>query len=253
MGREIIPSHHFIAYYSLLNRMNVAIIAAAGTGSRMGGNRAKQFLELAGIPIIIRTLQPFERCADIHEIIIVLPPQQSAGFLDLAADQGLRKLSRVVAGGLSRAESVQRGLAAVRSPTTQIVTVHDGVRPFVTPDEISRTIAVAAEHGAAVLVAPVTNTIKRVQDDAVVETLDRGQLRHALTPQSFQYNLLRRAFDGVNISDRDLTDESVLVERLGQRVKVVEGSSRNIKITTPEDLAIAEVLLQRTGISRFKT
>jgi 2-C-methyl-D-erythritol 4-phosphate cytidylyltransferase len=227
--------------------MNVAIIAAAGSGSRMGGNRAKQFLELAGIPIIIRTLQPFEQCADIHEIIVVLPPHQSAGFLDLAACQGLRKLSRVVPGGINRADSVQRGLAVVRSSTTEIVTVHDGVRPFVTVKEISRTIAAAVEYGAAVLVAPVTDTIKRVQDDTVVETLNRESLRHSLTPQSFQYNLLHRAFSTADISDSDLTDESVLVERLGHRVKAVTGSSRNIKITTAEDLAIAEVLLAKQG------
>lgn len=224
--------------------MNVAIIAAAGQGTRIGGERAKQFLELAGIPIVIRTLRPFEQCSDIHEIIVVLPPQQSAGFLELASKQGLRKLSRVVAGGSSRAESVLRGLQAVRGATAEIVAVHDGVRPFVTPDEISRTIAAAREHGAAVLVANVTDTIKLVQDDTVVETLDRRILRRALTPQCFQFSLLRRAFEGVDASDPELTDESVLVEKLGVAVKAVSGSNRNIKITTREDLLIAEGLLK---------
>lgn len=224
--------------------MNVAIIAAAGQGTRFGGERAKQFLELAGIPIVIRTLRPFEQCADIHEIIVVLPAQQSAGFLELASKQGLRKLSRVVAGGSSRAESVLRGLQAVRGATAEIVAVHDGVRPFVTPGEISRTIAAAREHGAAVLVANVTDTIKLVQDDTVVETLDRGVLRRALTPQCFQFSLLRRAFEGVDVSDPELTDESVLVEKLGLAVKAVSGSNRNIKITTREDLLIAEGLLK---------
>ena len=210
----------------------------------MGGKRPKQFLELAGIPIIIRTLQPFEQCADIHEIIVVLPPQQSAGFLELAANQGLRKLSRVVPGGSSRAESVQRGLEAVRAPTTEVVAVHDGVRPFVTPEEISRTITAAREHGAAVLVAPVTDTIKLVQDDVVTETLNRQALKRALTPQCFRYELLKRAFDGVDVADPELTDESILVERLGIAVKVVEGSSRNVKITTAADLLIGEALLR---------
>ena len=227
--------------------MNVAIIAAAGAGTRLGGKRAKQFLELAGIPIVIRTLQPFEQCADIHEIIIVLPSQQSAGFLELAAKHGLRKLSRVVPGGSSRAESVMRGLQAVRGPTTEIVAVHDGVRPFVTPDEITRTVAAAREHGAAVLVANVTDTIKRVQDDVVVETLDRTVLRRALTPQCFKYELLKRAFERVDVSDPELTDESVLVERLGVAVRAVSGSARNIKITTREDLVVAEGILKDRG------
>lgn len=224
--------------------MNVAIIAAAGSGSRIGGKRAKQFLELAGIPIIIRTLRPFEACADIHEIIIVLPPAHAAGFLELAAGQGMRKLSRVVPGGSTRAESVQRGLESVRSSTTEVVAVHDGVRPFVSADEISRTIEAAREHGAAVLVAPVTDTIKRAQNNVVVETLDRTNLRRALTPQCFRYELLKRAFKEIDVSDPELTDECVLVERLGVAVQMVEGSSRNIKITTTTDLLIGEALLR---------
>jgi 2-C-methyl-D-erythritol 4-phosphate cytidylyltransferase len=224
--------------------MNVAIIAAAGSGSRIGGKQAKQFLELAGLPIIIRTLQPFERCADIHEIIVVLPPQQAAGFLELAANQKLRKLSRVVSGGATRAESVQRGLSAVRAATTEVVAVHDGVRPFVTPEEISRTVAAAAEHQAAVLVGRVVDTVKRVKDEQVVETMSRTDLRRALTPQCFKYELLMRAFEGIDVSDPELTDESMLAERLGVVVRVVEGDSRNIKITTPEDLLIGEALLK---------
>ncbi len=224
--------------------MNVAIIAAAGQGSRMGGKRAKQFLTLSGIPIIFHTLQPFEQCADIHEIIVVLPLEDSADFLQLAAKQGLRKLSRVVAGGASRAESVYRGLQAVRAATVEIVAVHDGVRPFVTPDEISRTVAAAHEHNAAVLVAPVTDTIKVVEDDTVIETLDREVLRRALTPQCFKYELLRRAYEGIDVLSPELTDESVLVEKLGVAVRVVEGSSRNIKITQPEDLGMGEAILR---------
>jgi 2-C-methyl-D-erythritol 4-phosphate cytidylyltransferase len=224
--------------------MNVAIIAAAGQGLRMGGKRAKQFLTLAGIPIIFHTLQPFEQCAEIHEIIVVLPPEESADFLQTAAKQGLRKLSRVVAGGTSRSESVYRGLQAVRGATVEIVAVHDGVRPFVTADEISRTVIAAREHNAAVLVAPVTDTIKVVEDNTVVETLDREQLRRALTPQCFKYELLRRAFEGVDVLNPELTDESVLVEKLGVAVSVVEGSSRNIKITQSEDLAVGEAILR---------
>ena len=223
--------------------MNVAIIAAAGQGSRIGGKRAKQFLELAGVPIIFHTLRRFEECEAIQETILVLPTADAAGFLALAPKQGIRKLTRVVPGGATRAESVLRGLQAVRAATAEIVAVHDGVRPFVTADEISKTVAVAKEHGAAILVGAVSDTIKEVTSDRVVDTLNRSQLRRALTPQCFRYDLLRRAYERIDVSDPDLTDESVLVERLGHSVAVVEGSSRNIKITTKEDLAIAEAMM----------
>lgn len=213
----------------------------------MGGKRAKQFLELAGIPIIFHTLRRFEECEAIQEIILVLPTSDAAGFLALAPGQGIRKLTRVVPGGDTRAESVLRGLQAVRTATVEIVAVHDGVRPFVTCDEIDKTVAAAKEHGAAVLVGSVTDTIKEVDGDLIVRTLNRSVLRRALTPQCFRYELLRRAYQQVDFSDPELTDESVLVERLGQKIKVVEGSSRNIKITRREDLAIGEVMLREEG------
>ncbi|HYO91441.1 MAG TPA: 2-C-methyl-D-erythritol 4-phosphate cytidylyltransferase, partial [Pyrinomonadaceae bacterium] len=116
--------------------MNIAIIAAAGQGRRMGGKRAKQFLELAGVPVIIHTLRRFEQCARIHEIVVVLPQDERAGFLALASKYSLLKLARVVAGGSTRAESVWRGLQSVRAQTARVIAVHDGVRPFVTPEEI---------------------------------------------------------------------------------------------------------------------
>src|SRR6266850_5781559 len=112
--------------------MNVAIVAAAGQGTRMGTGRAKQFLELAGIPVIIHTLKKFEASAEIQQVVVVLPPQDAAGFLELAGRYGLKKLARVVPGGATRAQSVWRGLQSLR-PTTDIVAVHDGVRPFVSP------------------------------------------------------------------------------------------------------------------------
>ena len=227
--------------------MNVAIIAAAGQGTRMGGKPAKQFLELAGIPVIIHTLKRFEQCDVIQEIIVVLPAQESAEFLSLADKYGLRKLAKVVPGGITRAESVLRGLRAVREATAEIVAVHDGVRPFVTPEEITRTVEAARAHEAAILVAPVTDTIKEVESEQVARTLKRGQVRRALTPQCFRYSLLRRAYEQADVLDPDLTDDSVLVERLGTKVAIVEGNPHNIKITQPQDLAIAEVLLRETG------
>jgi 2-C-methyl-D-erythritol 4-phosphate cytidylyltransferase len=224
--------------------MNVAIIAAAGQGTRMGDSRAKQFLELAGTPIIIHTLRSFELCEAVQEIILVLPAQATAGFLAIAEKHRLRKLSKIVPGGTTRAESVLKGLLAVRPATAEIVAVHDGVRPFVTPDEIIRTVKAAEANEAAILVAAVTDTIKEVSDGIVAKTLPRTALRRALTPQCFRFELLRRAYEQVDVLDPELTDESSLVERLGVKVTIVEGSSRNIKITGPEDLALAEVLLK---------
>ncbi|MDT5062784.1 MAG: 2-C-methyl-D-erythritol 4-phosphate cytidylyltransferase [Acidobacteriota bacterium] len=222
--------------------MNVAIIAAAGQGTRLGGNRPKQFLELAGVPIIIHTLKRFEQCAAIQEVIVVLPAQDAAGFLALAGKHGLRKLARVVPGGATRAESVWRGLQSVRAATAEIVAVHDGVRPFVTVEEIERTVRAAYESGAAILTAPVTDTIKEVEKDQVARTLNRTRLRRALTPQCFQYELLRRAFEQ-SPDWASATDESLLVESLGVAVTIVEGDARNIKITRPEDIALAEIIL----------
>jgi 2-C-methyl-D-erythritol 4-phosphate cytidylyltransferase len=227
--------------------MNIAIIAAAGTGSRMASDRPKQFLQLAGSPIIFHTLKPFELCESIQEVIVVLPPEQSSAFLALAAKQGLRKLARVVPGGPTRADSVKRGLMAIRAATAEIVAVHDGVRPFVTVEEIDNTIAAAQRDGAAILATPVTDTIKLVvegkTDEIIVKTLLRQNLRQALTPQCFRYELLRKAYEQADVNDPSLTDESALVERLGHQVTIVAGSAINIKITTPRDLLIAETFL----------
>lgn len=223
--------------------MNIAIIAAAGTGSRMGSGLPKQFLQLAGTPIIFHTLKPFELCDSIQEVIVVMPPEASAAFLAQAGKSGLRKLTRVVPGGATRAESVKRGLMSIRSATAEIVAVHDGVRPFVTVEEIEETVEAARRDGAAILATPVTDTIKVVDGETVVETLARQNLRQALTPQCFRYDLLRQAYDTADVNDPALTDESALVERLGHKVTIVEGSPRNIKITTPRDLLIAETFL----------
>jgi len=223
--------------------MNIAIIAAAGAGTRMASDRPKQFLLLAGTPVIIHTLKVFEQCESINEVIVVLPAAESAGFLSLAAKFGLRKVARVVPGGVTRADSVKRGLLAIRAATAEIVAVHDGVRPFVTAEEIEAVVAAAKTDGAAILVAPVTDTIKQVNDQRVVTSLDRGALRRALTPQCFRYDVLRQAYQAADVTDPSVTDESVLVEKLGIPVSIIEGSPRNIKVTTAEDLVVAEAIL----------
>jgi 2-C-methyl-D-erythritol 4-phosphate cytidylyltransferase len=224
--------------------MNVAIIAAAGQGRRMAGARPKQFLELAGIPIIVHTLKVFEGCDVIHKAIVVLAADQVAGFSSILEKYGLRKIEAVVAGGETRAQSVFHGLQAVDGVNAEVVAVHDGVRPFVTAHEIAQTVAVAKLQGAAILVSSPVDTLKEIKDGMIVRTVDRSTIRNALTPQCFHYKLLRRAYEGADLSDPDLTDEASLVERLGVNIAVVEGSSRNIKITRPDDLAIGEELFK---------
>jgi 2-C-methyl-D-erythritol 4-phosphate cytidylyltransferase len=223
--------------------MNTAIIAAAGTGNRMASDRPKQFLLLAGTPIIVHTLKRFEECESIQEIIVVLPAEESAGFLSMVGKFGLRKLAKVVPGGSTRADSVKRGLMAIRGATAEIVAVHDGVRPFVTVEEIDQTVAAAHESGAAILVAPSIDTIKETEARSVIRTLDRTRLRRALTPQCFRYDILKRAFENIDVNDPSITDESFLVEKLGERIAIVEGSAANIKITTKQDLLVAEAYL----------
>ena len=225
--------------------MNVAIVVAAGKGTRVGGERPKQFLELRGVPVIIHTLRQFERSREISEVITVLPAEDTAGFESLAQPFELRKARRVVSGGATRAQSVRNGLRAISD--AEIVAVHDGVRPLVAPAEIDQVVLAARETGAAVLTAPLADTIKRVSDDRIVGTVPRAELRRALTPQCFRFDILKRAYenlDDLESADVEITDESFLVERLGVDVIAVQGSARNIKITDETDLRLAEELLQ---------
>jgi len=224
--------------------MNVAIVVAGGKGIRFGGNRPKQFLELAGHPIIIHSLRQFEQSCRIKQVVVVLAAPEIAQFHYLVEQFGLQKVARVIAGGETRAQSVRNGLAAIE--TAEVVAVHDGVRPLVKPEEIDATVAAAAAGGAAILAAPVGDTIKLVSEGRISDTLARQTLRRALTPQCFQFEILRRAYanlDELEAAGVEVTDDSLLVEQMGISVAVVEGSARNIKITTEEDLALAEVLL----------
>ena len=225
--------------------MNFAIIVAAGQGTRMGGGRAKQFQELAGIPVVVHTLRRFEQSASIDACIVVVPAAETNNFLISAEQFKLRKVTHAVAGGRTRTESVARGLAAVPAEVAEIVAVHDGVRPFVTAAEIDRTVQRAADCGAAVLCAPVVDTIKEVPDGRTIRrTFPREQLRCALTPQCFAYDVLRRAYEYARAHQLDTTDCSALVEQLGVAVAVVEGDPRNIKLTRPADFALAEILIR---------
>ncbi len=222
--------------------MNTAIIVAAGSGTRFGSDIPKQFVEIAGKRLLVHTLEKFEACAEIDEIVLVIAEDQISNFRP-----EISKLSKVVAGGASRAESVQNGLAAV-SEDTQIVAVHDGARPLVSVDEILRTVRKAAETGAACLVAEVSDTIKHVENGEIVRTVDRTKLRRALTPQAFKVDILKRAFNEFG-ADESATDECYLVEKLGVPISCIEGSARNIKVTRPEDIQIVEAVLSEMADS----
>jgi 2-C-methyl-D-erythritol 4-phosphate cytidylyltransferase len=158
----------------------------------------------------------------------------------------LKKLARIVEGGATRTASVWRGLESLNAGAAGIVAVHDGARPFVTPEEIERTLRAAGESGAAVLCAPVVDTIKVCDGGRIAHTLPRESLRRALTPQCFRYELLRRAYEHAHAEGIEATDDSALVELLGAQVAVVEGDPRNIKITRPEDFALAEILIKES-------
>lgn len=224
--------------------MNSAIIVAAGTGKRFGTDVPKQFFPLAGKPMILHVLEKFESCDSIDRIILVLP-ENYLGFL---ASINYRPIKRVscTAGGKIRAESVFNGFKMLDSQS-EIVVVHDGARPFVSVDEIAKVISVARERGAACLVAPINDTIKEVANDKILRTVDRRSLRRALTPQAFKFDILLKAFEMVPL-DESITDESYLVELAGFEVSTVEGSQSNIKITTSDDLKLAELLILRENV-----
>jgi 2-C-methyl-D-erythritol 4-phosphate cytidylyltransferase len=224
--------------------MNVAIIVAAGSGTRFGTKTPKQFLEIGGKPLLIHTLERFEFCSAVDEIVLVLSAGEIKNFRIAAEKFNLKKLSKIISGGETRAASVLNGFNIIES-SAKIIAVHDGARPLVTAEEITKTVEKARETGAACLVANVTDTIKEVVDGKIIKTIDRTKLKRALTPQCFRYEILKRAFAENEIGE-NATDECFLVEKLGYEIAVVEGSARNIKITTPEDFVLAESLLKQT-------
>ena len=223
--------------------MNIAIIVAAGTGSRFAASQPKQFVEILGKPLIIHTLERFEACPLVDEIILVLSLDGCREFANLNGHSAIKKLRYVATGGMTRAASVRNGFNKIGAATANIVAVHDGARPLVTVDEINRTIEKAAESGAACLVAEMIDTIKEVDGGKIVRTVDRKKFRRALTPQAFRYDIIKAAFDAAELTD-DVTDECFLIEKMGVEIAIVEGSPRNIKITRPEDLVLAEAYLK---------
>ena len=229
MGRKVLP----------LKRCG-AVIVAAGSASRMGGID-KVMASLGGTPMVARTAAAFQNCDAIAEIVIVTRPDLIRPISALCA--GMDKVRAVVAGGSSRQESVWLGLNAL-SEDIQLAAIHDGARPLVSNLVIDRTVRAANSYGAAAPAVPVKDTIKVVKGGLVEKTPDRATLQAVQTPQVFDFDLLRGALKQAEEEKAAVTDDCSAVERLGMKVKIVEGDERNLKVTTPMDLKIAEMLLE---------
>ncbi len=223
-----------------------AIIPAAGTGKRMGNATAKQFLLLGDKPLLAHTLLAFQRAPEIDEIIPVLSQEDMEGCLrDVIEQYRITKVKTLVVGGRERQDSVLHGLQKI-SKDTSVVLVHDGVRPFVTPEMIRETVGPAQEGECIAVGVPIKDTIKEVDEKKIVRrTLERGKLWAIQTPQAFPVKILRRAYEESYKLKMFGTDDATLVERTGGTVRVIMGSYENIKITTPEDMVLAEEILKR--------
>ena len=220
-----------------------AIIPAAGRGKRIGASVPKQFLEIQGRPLLHHTLMVFASCKLIDYVVLVMPRAD----VDEMGEDWLNKYAivrEVVVGGEQRQDSVYNGFNSLEKGT-DIVVVHDGVRPFTTPQMITATVEAAQQHGAAITAIPVSDTVKQAADGFVKQTVSRDGLWRVQTPQAFQCRLLQQAFKKAKKDSYYGTDEGSLVEYLGERVKIVLGSELNIKITRKEDLVLGESLLSR--------
>jgi 2-C-methyl-D-erythritol 4-phosphate cytidylyltransferase len=220
-----------------------AIIAAAGFGRRMKADRPKQLLELNGTPIIIHTIRKFDAAPVIDYIIVTALKESVDEMRELVRSANFRKSVTVVEGGERRQDSVASGMEHLQEGT-DVVAVHDGVRPFVPTEDIENVVRQAERTGAGILAVPIVETVKQVEKEIIESTLTREHLVLAQTPQAFRIEVLREAFDRARKDEYYGTDESSLVERLGHPVAIVRGSERNIKITRPSDLTLARAFLE---------
>jgi 2-C-methyl-D-erythritol 4-phosphate cytidylyltransferase len=232
----------------------IVIIPAAGLGTRMappspGKGKSKQFAELNGTPILIHTLRKFAASPPVTDIYVALRPEEMTEFRSRLEKESFRKRVELVAGGEHRQQSVAHALAAISASPQDIVLVHDAVRPFVSDEIIEQVIQAAQRYGAAIAGMPAVDTVKQVDRTAegavITATIPRERIVMAQTPQGFRYGVLKKAFDDANTDGFLGTDEASLIERSGGEVAVVMGSPRNIKITTPSDMELAEFFLKR--------
>lgn len=233
-----------------MNTNGAAIIPAAGSGSRMNTSCPKQYLDLAGKPVLIHTVSAFHRNQGIQQIVVVVPSDRIESTRELLLKWKLDSKTEVVAGGKRRQDSVKAGFDVLDN-SIDIVLIHDGARPLVTDELINRCHLAAAKHGAAIAAIPVKDTLKKCfPDNSIEKTIDRTNLWQAQTPQAARLPLLRKAFDKVGTSD--VTDEASLLESAGIAVKIVPGSETNIKITRPEDLTIANKIIMQPSVDQFR-
>jgi 2-C-methyl-D-erythritol 4-phosphate cytidylyltransferase len=225
-----------------------AILVGAGSGVRFG-NSNKAFALLAGRPVVAYSLDAFQQSASIERIVLVAGEHTLSEARLLAVTGRWTKLDRVIAGGKRRQDSVRNGLASIEHRTDHVA-IHDAARPLVRIADIERCVSAAAKSGAAILAVPVTDTLKRVADNRIVETVSRDNLWAAQTPQVFATALLEKAFRTAEENDLTVTDEASLFEAVGMDVVIVEGSPANFKITVPADLVLAEAMIARAGDER---
>lgn len=222
-----------------------AVIPAAGRGIRMGTKTKKQFLKLRKKEIVAFTIEKFEQCSDVNEIILVTAKDTMQLLSKIVKRENFKKVSAIVEGGKERQHSVYAGICAANK-NANIIVVHDGVRPFVTVEDITKTIVTAQQKGACVLGVKAKDTVKICNEkNEIVTTPIRNFVWYIQTPQAFQKNLLLKAYERAEREHFIGTDESVLVERDGNTVFVVEGHYENIKITTPDDIVIAKAFLKK--------
>ncbi len=223
----------------------VALVPAAGRGIRMGGTVPKQFLSLGGEPLIVQSLRTLHAAPVVDRIVLAVPLADVAYCEnEIVLRYRFTKVTKVVAGGVERQDSVRNALAQVPSET-EIVLIHDAVRPFVTRQMIAEVVAAARKEGAAIIALPVRDTVKQVRADGMIErTVDRSPLWLAQTPQAFRRDWIETAHRKAYAEGIRATDDAFLVEWLGHSVAVVEGSGENIKVTRPEDLVIGEAILR---------
>lgn len=222
------------------------VIPAAGQGKRMKAGKNKQFIELAGKPVIIHTLQVFEKDEWCNGIILIANADEIHEMEQLIKLYQLTKIRAVVPGGTERQFSVAKGLEALQHEEG-IVLIHDGARPFIEQSYIHQLVEKTVEVGAAVIAVPVKDTVKLVKDQVVEATMERSSLWAVQTPQAFRLSLIRRAHKEARERNYLGTDDASLVELTGEKVAIVQGDYLNMKLTTPEDLLFAEVILQKSG------
>jgi 2-C-methyl-D-erythritol 4-phosphate cytidylyltransferase len=223
-----------------------AVIVAGGRGKRMGSDINKQYIKIGDKEILTITLETFQNSNIVDEIVLVVPEDEiDYCKINIVAKYNFSKVKSVTAGGAERQDSVYNGLLSC-SPTTQIVLIHDGARPFISEDTIRRSVECTQEYGACTVGVPVKDTIKVVSsDEFILNTPDRSRLFAVQTPQTFKYDLILNAHKEALIKGIKATDDNALLESLGYSVKIIKGSYLNIKITTPEDLIFAKAILSR--------